>query len=418
MSQFERQEKSRRKHQPFNSGASRAVPPPPVQRPGWKGPSFIKRTPKTSRPAQSPTPTAEPSIQAQLLPVELQQLLLNIFRTTFPISQDLDSLKPVLQQIKTALFERDFESAFGNEEWREAYAVRWSPSRVLGYVNLIAWAVEEYQGEEWVRSLLGDCPKSKTPPRVVCLGGGAAEVMAFGALVRLLRPESGGKAAGVEGIGEALEKLNVDEGRGREDSLLLDLHLVDTASWESVVLKLHAGLTMPPALSKYASASARASNASFIYPEAMEVAFTQADVLMLDKERLGGIIGNGPVMITLFFALNELYTTDVAATTKFLYELSIACPQNALLFIVDSPGSYSEAAIGKAEQGEKERKKYPMHWLMDHALLGNVKGEKVESAMWEKLLVDESRWYRLEETLKYPISLENMRFQIHLFRRL
>lgn len=409
MSQFERQEKSRRKHQPFNSGASRAIPPPPINRPGWKGPAFIKKTPKVAKPSHTLS-ASTPSTQEQLLPIELQQLLLNIFRTTFPICQDPDGLKPVLQQIKEKLFERNFEAAFESEEWREAYAVRWSPSRVLGYVNLLAWVVEECREEEWVRCLLGE--DGEATPRVVCFGGGAAEVMAFGALVRLIRPESGGRAAGGAGIVDEVDKLSL----GKSPSL--NLQLVDTAAWSTVISKLHAGLTTPPALSKYASASARASNSSFLDPEAIKVNFTQGDALTMDPEQVSTIVSAGPVMITLFFTLNELYTTEVAATTKFLYALTVACPKDALLCVIDSPGSYSEAAVGKAVTEEQEKKKYPMHWLMDHALLGSAKGEKVESAMWEKLVVDESRWYRLEESLKYPISLENMRFQLHLFRKL
>jgi 25S rRNA (uracil2843-N3)-methyltransferase len=63
-----------------------------------------------------------------------------------------------------------------------------------------------------------------------------------------------------------------------------------------------------------------------------------------------------------------------------------------------------------------------MQWLLDYTLL-NQAGDKVkdadrEAAKWEKIHTDESRWFRLDETLKYPMELENMRMQLHLYRKL
>lgn len=432
MSQYERQEKSRRKHEPSNSGTSRA-PVAPARRPGWKGPGYIKKAAKAPKPQPAAAAASSaPTIQPECLPIELQQLVLNIFRSTFPALQDPETLKPVLRDIKIALSARDLETAFGKEEWLEAYAARWSPSRLLGYVNLLAWAVEECKEEAWVQRLLGTrtagadgsppVEEKRNPPRVVCIGGGAAELMAFGALARLLRPETCGKPLGEgAGIEEGVEKLDISSSGAVGGSSLLDLRLVDSAPWGNVISKLHSGLTTPPALSKYASASARASNASFLQPGTMDVSFTQADVLALEKGRLKGIVGDDPAMVTLFFTLNELYTTDVAKSTKFLLELSFACAKDSLLCVIDSPGSYSETAIGKADEEQKERKKYPMHWLMDHALLRSAKGKGGDgegAAMWEKLIVDESRWYKLDESLDYPIGLENIKFQVHLFKRL
>ncbi|KAH8591330.1 hypothetical protein B0O99DRAFT_632472 [Bisporella sp. PMI_857] len=459
MGQFDRKEKSQRKHPPSNSGASKAPPALPNNRPGWKGPGYVKKTARPASKVQSKE-AAVLNIQPQLLPTELQQLLLNIFRTTFPISQDPEALKPVLQEIKSALFERDFERAFGKEEWLEAYAVRWSPSRVLGYANLLASVMEEVREERWVRGFIGkDGGGLIKRTRVVCIGGGAAEVAAFGGLVRFLKPQSCGVP---EDLRNSVEKLQIED--YETESTVLDLHLVDSAPWGNVVSKLHRGLETPPPLSKYASASARASNASFLKPGAVSLEFTQADTLKLDTERLTSIIGDGPVMITLFFTLNELYTTNVIATTKFLLDLSITCRKDSLLCVIDSAGSYSEVAITKhasdtditdqqrdeepsstqSEENEDEpdnsasiplysekpvpfadsvnedeahqvaSKRYPMHWLMDCALLGTGTEDQ---GLWEKLVIDESRWHRLEEPLKYPISLENMRFQVHLFRR-
>jgi len=62
-----------------------------------------------------------------LIPLELQQLLLNIFNDVFDKVLSSGDLQKTLQEVKGALYERDFEKAFGREEYLEAYSVRWSP---------------------------------------------------------------------------------------------------------------------------------------------------------------------------------------------------------------------------------------------------------------------------------------------------
>jgi 25S rRNA (uracil2843-N3)-methyltransferase len=110
MSKYVRQEKSQRKHPVASSASSLikapVVPAAPKERPGWKGPGFTKKAPKQpSRPAPSSSTLTTSNIQEQLLPIELQQLLLNIFRTTFPACRDYEGLKPILKEIKDALSE-------------------------------------------------------------------------------------------------------------------------------------------------------------------------------------------------------------------------------------------------------------------------------------------------------------------------
>ena len=62
-----------------------------------------------------------------LIPLELQQLLLNTFNDVFDKVLSSGDLQKTLQEVKGALYERDFEKAFGREEYLEAYSVRWSP---------------------------------------------------------------------------------------------------------------------------------------------------------------------------------------------------------------------------------------------------------------------------------------------------
>jgi 25S rRNA (uracil2843-N3)-methyltransferase len=92
---------------------------------------------------------------------------------------------------------------------------------------------------------------------------------------------------------------------------------------------------------------------------------------------------------------------------------------------VDTPGAHTEITASSAV-GEEEKRKYPMNLLLDFALVpkqkktvGRKDGDDSESRpAWEKVLEKTSMSYKLREGLRYPGSLENLRFQVHLFRRL
>jgi len=71
--------------------------------------------------------------------------------------------------------------------------------------------------------------------------------------------------------------------------------------------------------------------------------------------------------------------------------------------------SYSEVQLGQG--ADSKTKQYPMKWLLDHTL------QQVAQSKWKKHVADDSRWFRLDPSLKYPIDLENMRYQIHLYQR-
>ncbi|KAK5077746.1 hypothetical protein LTR16_008695, partial [Cryomyces antarcticus] len=171
-------------------------------------------------------------------------------------------------------------------------------------------------------------------------------------------------------------------------------------------------ITNPPVLSKYASAAAKAANGPLLPSSHTTINFLQRDVLAIDVDEFKGSL-QGADLVTIMFTLNELYTTSVPKTQRFLLLLTTLTQPGTLLLVVDSPGSYSTVTINGAE------KRYPMHWLLDHTLLPsstNVES-RTDEPKWEKLVSDESRWFRLPEGLKYPIGLENMRYQIHLYKR-
>ncbi|KAK7709780.1 hypothetical protein SLS64_006021 [Diaporthe eres] len=427
MGRFDRKEKSQPKHgKPPSSGASKAPTRITPGMPGWKGPGYIhkKKKPQQQSAGSGSAAASEPPKLDHVLPIELEQLMINVFRTTFPAANDFEALKPTLQEIKDALFRRDFEMAFGRADFLEAYAIRWSPSRALGYAQLMAWICDERADDACIQRLIGGEEEQK-PAKVVCFGGGAAEILAFSGLLRHLRPSdaAGKPKSPSEDVSKDVQALSISE--ADSSPTILDLHLIDTADWSSVLSKLQACLETPPTLSKYASAAARATNASFLSPRAVKHTFTRSDVLSCSTEDLRAAIGPDPALITLLFTLNELYTASMPRTTAFLLKLTEAAPSGSLLLVVDSPGSYSETAVGNAKEGE-EKKRYPMSWLMDYALVpkpkkkvadGGKGGEEESAPAWEKVIPEDSVWYRLEEDLEYPVSLENMRFQIHVFKR-
>jgi 25S rRNA (uracil2843-N3)-methyltransferase len=399
---------------------------------------------KTYAPKSAPRGhiTAEAVVvKISRLPFELQQLVLNLFKDCFQerFGDDLDGL---VQEIKGHLFKREFESAFcfgpgwvkgleeGNNEgkddgdeiegdgekksvrWEkeeeeaaeededgedaedevvrvrdkseylEGYAVRWSPARALGYMEILY---------EIVESIVKSKEVGETGTRdisVACLGGGAgAEIASFAGVLNFL-------------LGEQKEE------RGEGD-IKMTVDLVDIADWGHVTEKLHKGLTTGPPISKYASAAVKAANVSLVPADAFETTFHQKDVLSLSPSELSTLLSSKD-LITLFFTLNELYTTSLPSTQSFLANLTAITAPGTLLLVIDSAGSYSTVKL----QGKGE-KRYPMHWLLDHTLL-----DEREGAQWKKEKEESSRWYRIPEGLQYKLELENMRVQVHLYRRL
>lgn len=318
---------------------------------------------------------ATPSYIPKDIPLEVQQKCLDIFRGTFQPG-DGDGDGALLQEVKGHLYDRDFAAAFGKKEYLRVYALRWSPSRTLGYVQVLADIQEEL--------MPGRDSDEQKPFEVVCLGGGAgAEVVALAGWKHLLQSTG-------------------------TDSVIDNIHaeFADIAAWDTVVKDLHRAVTTPPELSKYASAAAKEANVALVQEEGYTSTFHQLDVLQLSSQQSEDFFQNAD-LVTLMFTLNELYSTSMRKTQQMLSQLTSTCKAGAYLLVVDSPGSYSTVSINGAE------KKYPMQWLLDHTLVGKPGDE----SKWEKLVSDDSRWFRLPQGLEYPIELENMRYQIHVYRK-
>ena len=364
------------------------------------------------------------------LPLELQQLLLNVFENTFA-SQFNDKLPSLIQKVKHHLYDRDFASAFGNQAFLEAYAMRWSPSRALAYADLlqtcptISASLESILSPDKQRS--SSSLNSTNPPdrevevteegdsaqkvKVVCLGGGAgAELLAFAGFLR---------CAG----GSPYVQQVAEEPGSKGAALRLEINAVDMANWSTVLESLHTCLITAGGSSQIASRSSLASETAFVGDSRLKLNFHQQDVLKMDASKSGPLFKDSR-LVTLMFTLNELYCTSMKATTNLLLSITSLLDSGALLLIVDSPGSYSTVGVGRASEahGAAEQKKYPVQWLLDHTLLEaatiTASKESETHHQWEKVYQCESRWFRLPEGLKYRIDLEDMRYQLHMYRRL
>ena len=338
--------------------------------------------PSTSTPGQHAT-KEDPDQHAVNIPLELQQKCLDIFRDALEPTADDNK---TLQEVKGHLYNRDFATAFGKEDYLRVYASRWSPSRALAYIQVMRDACGFLKGDEDVNE--------NRELRVLCLGGGA-----------------GGEHVG---LAAWMSSNSCDTSSDSPRGLRLDL--IDMADWSQVILALHKGITTPPELSKYASQAKKDTNRALLEAKDLTVSFHQTDVLgkrKVDRKFLMGTIGNAN-LVTFMFTLNELYSTSLPQTQDLLTRIKVSVQLGCLLLVVDSPGSYSTVSINGAE------KNYPMQWLLDYTLLGppgKPKDDRTE-ARWEKLVDDSSRWFRLPKSLQYPIELEDMRYQIHLYRRL
>ncbi|KAM0745512.1 hypothetical protein ACQRIT_000896 [Beauveria bassiana] len=363
-------------------------------------PSPLSAAITTSRNADDAPPSPLPSLS-----IPQQQRLLNHFAAAFASALSDANLPQRLQAIKQALYRRDFAAAFGREDHLAAYAARWSPTRALCYAAVFQHHLAPHLDSSSTSSSSPSLSQSSaaaaatttTITKMICVGGCAAEHVAFASYLAHHHHQQQQQHAA----------------RG-------SLTLLDSAPWAGVASTMQATLTTPLPLSKHASAAATAAAANappllstpahlrlrVLQQDALELTETQwADVMTANDDEDNAATA---VVVTLLFTLNELYTSGgVGKTTRFLGALEAALPDGALLLVVDSPGSYSEAAVGK------DRKKYPMQWLLHHTLTRRAGARERE---WTRLESHDSLWFRLSDQLTYPIQLENMRYQLHLYR--
>lgn len=379
------------------------------------------------------------------LSLELLQIMLNVFKNTF-LNRYGESLGTVIQDVKQHLFNRDFAEAFSKHEYLDAYVMRWSPSRALAYLDIfatlrgfplqlqphlhgrlhdnsdttghsdknLAVALSGLHGER-IFPMEGERTMQS---RVVSLGGGAgAEMVALVGLLyecnRLAKGES---------------TMNAEGDRSKPS---LDITVVDVADWSSVITQLQTNISSLLAVPAYRSDGDLVKTMSTVEHSSFRVSFLQQDLFKMQTSQLDTLLKDC-TLVTLMFTLNELYSTSMSATTNFLLSMTDIMKSGSLLLVVDSSGSYSTVDVNVAKDTESQateitqrgcskQKKYPMLWLLDHTLLdtaGIGRDRLANEKQWEKLEGNDSKWFRLPPGLKYPIDLENLRYQMHLYRRL
>ena len=344
------------------------------------------------------------------VPSELKQEVVDIFKNAF-LSRFSSPLHGLVQEIKGYLYARDFKKAFENPSYLEAYAVRWSAGRALAYLTVF----HDIQGHVIHNTALpGDgvfratgslTPDASNPGHlrhadetgtrmsVTCFGGGGgAEVVALAGFTRLTHSSCSGDKSALNGFSTSV-------------------NVIDIADWSAVLGTLEKSI-VTPAPSGLADTTTSVDSA-MVSPDRYAVTFQQADLLNSDVNAYARLVKDSD-LITLMFTLNELYTNSISKTTRFLLTISSLAKHNTLLLVVDSPGSYSTVSLGDTNSTAK---KYPMQWLLDHTLLSLARGNQSPGeACWEKLLANDSKWFRLPNNLQYPIDLENTRYQMHLYR--
>lgn len=344
--------------------------------PGRK--SKVASRPTTNQTSRKDANSAQKSPETVDFPTEVQQMVLDAFRRAFQSDTEA-AVKAAIQAVKGHLFLRDFAAAFARQEYLEAYALRWSASRALGYSDIFLHGDLQ---QVWLGGTAHE-PLSASATTVACIGGGGGAEVA---------------ACAVAAHSYSLSKV--------------DVHAIDIADWASCLSKLQNTMSTPPPLSTYASERAKAANRSLVSRDQLGVRFSHHNILAVSEKQLRDLLG-GLRLCTIMFTLNELFSTSIASTTAFLLALTDAMAPNSWLLVVDSPGSYSEVTLGRGQDARTTQ--YPMKWLLDHTLLEVAGGN---NSNWKKHVSDDSRWFRLSRSLKYPIELENMRYQIHLYQRI
>ncbi|KAL9118684.1 MAG: hypothetical protein Q9187_004770 [Circinaria calcarea] len=381
---------------------------------------------------------------------ELLQLMLNIFRDCFSDFSET-TLTSLIQEIKHHLFNRRFDQAFGRQDLLEAYATRWSPSRALAYLDIICSVstlsahlnralcsaslkakathiapilTSEFSAENHVEPQKGLAKSDSATEKsiresvhIACLGAGAgAEVVAFAGYLHHLH-------ATARKHDTSADQAQSTSGIDLTPMASIVVQMLDIADWSTVLGKLYSSTTKSPPLSKYASSTLKSMNGPLVEPENFRVSFGQKDLLNTDAECLAAVVRDAAV-VTLMFTLNELYSTSMSKATNLLLNLTYLMQPGSLLLVVDSPGSYSIVNLGKdvGRSPPGSAKKYPMQWLLDHTLMDASKiGDGKDASQgnqWEKVVSEDSKWFRLPQGLKYPLDLEDMRYQLHLYRRL
>ncbi|KAJ1953704.1 hypothetical protein EC988_002838 [Linderina pennispora] len=106
---------------------------------------------------------------------------------------------------------------------------------------------------------------------------------------------------------------------------------------------------------------------------------------------------HGAQLVTAMFVFNELFA-DKAKAMGFVKMVVANVQKGAYFLLVDSAGSFSSVQVGG--------KSYMSYMFFDSL-----------RQFFEPVVSEDSRWFRHASNLEYPLSIENMRYFIRLYRR-
>ncbi|KAK4050872.1 hypothetical protein OIV83_003294 [Microbotryomycetes sp. JL201] len=281
-----------------------------------------------------------------------------------------------LQQVKGALYDKDYERAFGTDRYRLAYCARWVPSRALIYRRIFAENSRAISTAIKGKGKLcqdDEADAGQQGTRVVMVGGGAgSEVVAIASWFAQQL---------VHGAEDMTTALNVTP--------------VDTADWAHVLTAQQEAInrTHPQLENRFA------------------VNFVRDDILDPTTQSLDW---QSTSLVTILFTISELFLQSRPKTFSLLSTISTRVGPGTLLLIVES------VALASIPVGSSGRS-YPVGMLLDGALTLDKGKHDNERAQWECLCSEDAKWYRLPSDAQdaYPgQQLENTRVVIRLYRRL
>ncbi|KAK6332864.1 hypothetical protein TWF696_002885 [Orbilia brochopaga] len=331
---------------------------------------------QVSRTDTQPAPS--PQVLRQL------EAILTTFHDTFaPLFTP--ALPAIIQDVKQALYQRDYVAAFDSPQKLQAYAVRWSVARALAYFDMIV-------GHWWSKDVSQRFSQDDDGPlNITCIGGGAG--------------------AELVGIAAAFSFLATSKpGDDRPDAPRLALTLLDFAAWNPIVDSLYATLT---------DAETTRQSQLCLSKSSFSVVCHQQDIILSPLSDVTVSSLASADVVTILFTAGELYSQSPTATTKLFVSLHAVTKPGALLVVVDSAGGFEDLDVLKkgSESSSSDKSNsiggYKLGFLLDKTLTSRDR--------WETIASDDSRWWRMPPQLKenaaYPLDLENMRCLIRVYRR-
>lgn len=332
------------------------------------------------RGAESTKVTSSSSTAPKPITTQERSLLRFMTILTAP-TRTLSSFNTTLQDVKSALYDKDYARAFGSEDFRLVYAARWVPARAVIYRRIFSECdigkklvgVEAGVDKDEEDDNAGEeSSDDKTVAKVLMLGGGA----------------------GSEVIGLASMLDRVAETGGWTEGKKVEVVVVDQSDWSSVLAAQETAL-----LTHYTNLSSRLS-----------ISFTQSDILT--PSTFTSLPYSSSKLITLLFTISELFLQSRPQTLALLSHITSSTKRGTVLLVVES------ASLALIPIGTSGRT-YPLGTLLDHALTQDKGREEDQRAKWKALREQESTWYRMPEGAAdcYPLGLENSRVVLRLYQR-